>query len=226
MELLGGTAAPLAWLPMPIIGCALNSGAGRWDCAALFSRNTFTPIVPYASRYRSDTAALAAALGLVEVARENRRGADPEPVRRQMAELEQSTLSRQLAALDAMIANASTPPEEGIRLLKQHPEVLATRTGAVMAGLERAATSPDSHKTRSAGLVLGGIVQELAPDKFAAVAPRLLALYKARAPAKKTEKKLHWIWENKQLRHRLAEMLPEESSLLLLNDNCSSGCQR
>jgi hypothetical protein len=46
LELLGGTAVPLAWLPMPIIGCALNSGAGRWDCAALFSPNTFTPIVP------------------------------------------------------------------------------------------------------------------------------------------------------------------------------------
>ncbi len=31
----------VSWLPMPIMGCALNSGAPSWDCDAGFWRNGF-----------------------------------------------------------------------------------------------------------------------------------------------------------------------------------------
>jgi hypothetical protein len=38
-RLRGGTAAPLKWIPMPIMGCALNDSPSSWDCDAVFDRN-------------------------------------------------------------------------------------------------------------------------------------------------------------------------------------------
>jgi hypothetical protein len=37
-RLRAGYTAPYAWLPMPVIGCGLNSGAASWDCFADFWR--------------------------------------------------------------------------------------------------------------------------------------------------------------------------------------------
>ncbi|MBU2580489.1 MAG: hypothetical protein KJ622_02060 [Alphaproteobacteria bacterium] len=37
-ELKTGQAAPLPWIPMPVMGCALNSGAPSWDCFQGFFR--------------------------------------------------------------------------------------------------------------------------------------------------------------------------------------------
>lgn len=38
VELKSGYAAPLPWVPMPVMGCVLNSGAPSWDCFQGFSR--------------------------------------------------------------------------------------------------------------------------------------------------------------------------------------------
>lgn len=69
-ELLGGHAAPLSWFPMPMMGCALDSGAAKWRCGAGFKRNGFTPI-------NRDQRVLASALGLKPVLIADRKGGNP-----------------------------------------------------------------------------------------------------------------------------------------------------
>jgi hypothetical protein len=90
-ELFGGVAAPLSWIPMPIMGCALNSAAPRWDCSAGFMRNRFTPIVSGNARYGRDLIVLAKALGLRPVAIGDRVGGDSKVVLARIAEIEKTT---------------------------------------------------------------------------------------------------------------------------------------
>jgi hypothetical protein len=89
-ELFGGVAAPLFWIPRPIMGCALNSGAPSWNCTAGFMRKTFTPIVSGKTRYGRDSMVLANALGLRSIAVEDRVGSDSEFVLRRLAEIEEA----------------------------------------------------------------------------------------------------------------------------------------
>ncbi|MFM5953011.1 MAG: hypothetical protein ACKOPE_01725 [Novosphingobium sp.] len=50
--LTSGGASPLQWFPMPIMGCALNSGNPSWDCFTQFSRQRYVPI---GARTKGDT---------------------------------------------------------------------------------------------------------------------------------------------------------------------------
>lgn len=79
-DLYGGTASPLSWLPMPVMGCALNDDSSTWPCGAGFYREGFTPIVAGNTRYSNDSLVLARALGLARVAIANRKGADPKMI--------------------------------------------------------------------------------------------------------------------------------------------------
>ncbi|MCV9965124.1 hypothetical protein OIU34_24915 [Pararhizobium sp. BT-229] len=94
-ELFGGVASPLSWIPMPIMGCALNSGPPSWDCTAGFWRNGFTPIVSGNTRYSRDSTVLAKALGLKPMAIDDRVGGDSTVVLAKIAEIEEATLPRQ-----------------------------------------------------------------------------------------------------------------------------------
>jgi hypothetical protein len=40
LHLSAGFASPLSWLPKPIAGCALNSGAAKWQCTFEFIRES------------------------------------------------------------------------------------------------------------------------------------------------------------------------------------------
>jgi hypothetical protein len=65
--LKGGTAAPFSWIPLPVMGCMLDSGAPGWRCFTGFQRASFTPLAGQSSRdadHNANTAAIAAALGL------------------------------------------------------------------------------------------------------------------------------------------------------------------
>lgn len=92
-RLLGGYAAPFRWFPMPVLGCALNSGDPRWECDASFLRQRFTPIISGDTRFNRDSAALARALGLTRVTIAERRGADIAPVQARIAKFEGAWLN-------------------------------------------------------------------------------------------------------------------------------------
>lgn len=101
----GGSASPLRWFPMPVMGCGLNSAAASWDCSWGFLRKP-TPIVSGKTRYNRDFETLARVLGLRRVTAGERRGTEPPPFLRVM--LDASTQERmrlEIEHVEAMIAD-------------------------------------------------------------------------------------------------------------------------
>lgn len=208
-ELLGGVAAPLSWLPMPVMGCALNSARPSWECGAQFSRNGFTPIVAGKTRYSRDASTLARALGLRPVAIGERQGGDASLVETKMAAVKEATLRRQLAAVDRMIADPIAKVEDwDTGVIANRAEVLSAKADAIMIGLERAAAvgGDDYWKARESGRILAGLVAKLPEDKFAGYGPRLIALYRATpaiADGNSGPRETHWLWQSESLRNRV-----------------------
>lgn len=208
-HLLGGTAAPLSWIPMPIIGCFLNSLTG-WDCTAGFKRNGFIPIVSGNTRYRRDLLSVAGALGLRRVAIADRRGSDSSIALAKIAAIEEATLARQLSKLDAMTANPfALVTEWQVGVVASHPDALAPRADAIMTGIERAATAGrSSYPAEESGRILAGLVAGLPHDSFMAFGPRILSVY-----AGADEK--HWLWRAEPLLRRLGELGPDALPYLI-----------
>lgn len=209
-RLLGGYAAPLGWIPMPMMGCGLNSAAPSWDCDARFSRKGFTPIVSGETRYSRDNIVLARALGLTRVSITERRGADPALVLEKMAKVEQATLERQLAAIDAMITDPLAKADWQVGVISNHPEVLESRADAIMTGLERAAAieGNDRGRARESGRILGGLLARLPKARLVGFGPRILAVYR-QADDK------HWLWDTEPLLRRLGDLGPGALPYLL-----------
>ncbi|MDB5569595.1 MAG: hypothetical protein JWN93_778 [Hyphomicrobiales bacterium] len=210
-ELLGGVAAPLSWIPMPVMGCGLNSGAPSWDCSAGFWRKGFTPIVSGATRFGRDAVVLAGALGLKRVAVSQRVGADPGLVLQKIAAVEEATLARQLASVDAMIADPlARVVDWQVGVLASRPAALHSRADAIMTGLERAAqaTGGNRAKARESGRILAGLLAGLRRNDFLDFGPRLLALY-----GKADDQ--HWLWDADRLLRRLGELGPGALPILV-----------
>jgi hypothetical protein len=214
-RLLGGVAAPLSWIPMPVIGCGLNSGAASWDCQVAFWRDGFTPIVAGNTRYSRDSFTLARALGLNPVEIAARQGGDATLVRSKMAEVEEATLARQLAAIDRMIADPLAKVEDWqTGVVASRPEALAARADAIMIGIERAAAvgGSDRYKAREGGRILAGLIAGLPRNRFVTYGPRLLKLYRANLEPEtdgsgRTES--HWLWESEPLLRRIGDLGPK-----------------
>ena len=229
--LLGGVAAPLSWLPMPVIGCGLNSGAPSWDCSAAFWRNGFTPIVPGNTRYSRDSVVLAEALGLKRIAIFDRRGGDETLVRVKIAEVEKATLTRQLAAIDRMVADPLGKAEWQVGVVANTGEALLSRAEPIMSGVERAAAyraRNEIGKARESGRVLAGLVADLPRDRFVAFGPRILALYRANVdpipdPDGRSSSRAdsHWLWESEALLRRIGDLGPD--ALFVATDSRASG---
>ena len=201
-ELLGGTASPLSWIPMPVMGCGLNSSNASWDCEAKFLRDRFAPIVSGKARYNRDTLVLARALGLKPVAIKDRKGGDPALVLAKIAAVEETTLERQLANVDAMIADPVAKVKEWqIGAVLTHPEALGPKADAIMTGVERAAavTGGDRSRARESGRILARLIAYLPRDRFIEFGPRILALY-----AKADDQ--NWLWESEALIKRLGDL--------------------
>ncbi len=201
-RLLGGVAAPLPWIPMPVMGCALNSGTPSWDCVTRFWRKRFTPILSGTTRYHRDTAALARALGLKPVATEDRRAADPGVLKARMKAAKEATLARQLTNLETMIEDPVAKARDWqMSIILSRPNVLDSRADAIMDGLERAAVvaGPERRRARESGRKLSTLVAGLPDKRFRGYGPRLLALYN-QADGE------HWLWERSQLLARLGDL--------------------
>lgn len=213
-ELLGGVAGPLSWIPMPVMGCFLDSGTPAWRCDAGFWRDSGTPILSGTTRYSRDDVALARALRLKRVAIADRVGGDETLVRAKLAEVEAATLARQSAAVDAMIANPTAKVVDwDTGVLANRPEALAAKADAIMTGLERAAavTGAESWRAREGGRILAQLIARLDRDRFVGYGPRLLALYRANfAPIviRGSSRDSHWLWEGEPLLRRLGDLGP------------------
>lgn len=67
VELKSGYASPLTWLPLPVMGCALNSGAPSWDCSAVFFRGRQKGLGGKGAYGQANTEIIARALGLRKI---------------------------------------------------------------------------------------------------------------------------------------------------------------
>ncbi|TPN74535.1 hypothetical protein FJ987_13840 [Mesorhizobium sp. CU2] len=210
-QVLGGVAAPLTWMPMPIMGCALNFGYQRWDCKVGFWRNESTPVISGHTRYYRDLRALAQALGLKPVTVEDRKGVDPAAAMARIAAVETETLTHQLENVDAMIDNPVAKIRDWqVDVVMAHREALASRADAIMGGLERAAAAGgrDRYQARDSGRILAQLLANLPRDTFVGFGPRVLALY-----SKADDK--HWLWEAEPLMRRLGDLGPEAQPYLV-----------
>jgi hypothetical protein len=202
-RLLGGSASPLSRWPIPVMGCALNSGAPSWDCFHGFYRDSFTPIVSGDTRYGRDNVVLAQALGLKRVAPEQRRSGDATSVNAKIDAAEAAALARQLASLDAMIGDPLAKVIDwDVGVIANRAEVLDAKADAIMTGIERAAAAAvgdDRYKARESGRILARLIAKLPRERFVGYGPRLLTLYAAADDE-------HWLWEAESLIRRLGDL--------------------
>lgn len=164
--LQGGFAHPLHWLPMPLLGCWLNSGAASWNCTAQFYRDRFMPIsATDAGQYagHADRAVLARALGLVPVNPADRRGphigiilATIERVRRRVLDTETFKLDQVLADVSADVGSV---PFNSLRLNR---DIVLPRLAAIIASIERGIEVRGNGRNNAQQLFR--LIQQLPPD--------------------------------------------------------------
>ncbi|MEM1047782.1 MAG: hypothetical protein AAGL24_16615 [Pseudomonadota bacterium] len=210
-ELSGGFAAPLSWFPRPVMGCGLNSAAAKWECAAQFWRKGFTPIIEGDTRFRRDAALLAHALGLNSISLADRDGADQNLVLARAAAITDTTLARQLADIDAILADRPDDVVDwDVDVVVRRPETLTPRAHAIVAGLERAAanTEEDGRQVRRGGKILARLVASLRDEEFLEFGSRILAVYGE-------ADREHWLWDVRVLMPRLGDLGMEALPVLV-----------
>jgi hypothetical protein len=154
------------------------------------------------TQYRRDEAVLAKALGLQPVAPTDRKAGDQSVVLKKLEEVEESTLKRQLANVDAMAANPLAKVTDWkTDVVANRKDALLSRAEAIMAGMEKAhgAVGKDRYPARESGRILCRLLASLPPQEFAGFGPRILPLYAAANDD-------HWVWECEQIIRRMAEL--------------------
>ncbi len=131
-----GFASPLKRFPMPVMGCALNSGGASWDCFAGFMRDSVTPIVPVERKYGGGTVIVARALGLELVDDFAPLATGPEQFRAIGDAADAKLVATELALLEKMLADPTGDHgQSGFRHLPNKPEVIAPYADRLFAAL-------------------------------------------------------------------------------------------
>lgn len=173
--LMSGHAAPLAWLPMPVIGCALNSSAPSWDCSAGFWRSRMA--IGGDGFYGAQaTDVVAKALGLRQVAVESRVAAVNAGSQSPPTIVLKDSLDVAIAALERVIAK----PDERIylsdvKLLRSFPEEIGKRQEKIVDAVKARLTAPTTSGWETAR-ALEGLLSELPDDRFLSAGRALLPL--------------------------------------------------
>lgn len=170
-----GHAEILGWLPMPVMGCALNSGAPSWDCffgyhreavglggAGAYGRATHAAIADVLKLTEQNSASLSAA------AAEGRN-----EVEQALANSESARYERALANLDAAING----PDRRLTVhdvsgLIGNPKVTLSRGRALGAAIARYVAGPEPRFETAR--VMQSILAYFPPPDFADIARPLL----------------------------------------------------
>ena len=172
--LVGGQAHPRPWIPRPIMGCALNSGAPSWDCIMAFARSR-EPILSCGSRFGCEGKALTRALGIKEMTSDDHHATDSTELLIIYQGLAQRVVDEELATLDRAIADPT------IDLTFAHFDSLEKRIDLIAPRLDGIVTAIEK------GLVLRGnaglnaqamfdLLKTLPPGALSAFVGRLEAL--------------------------------------------------
>jgi hypothetical protein len=203
--LKGGTAAPFTWLPAPVIGCALDSATPKWRCFAEFERDAYAPLAGKNSRdldHNANTAAIAAALGLVAMPASSRiseTASDP-TVAQNLQSYQEKERDNELRRFHDLVTDLVLPDWQFPYLL-QHPESTAAEAPAMVQALQRAeeVTTVTRHGRQHNALkynnnnvrfVLSEMIGRLPEDAYAPLVPQLVEA--AHADANNAESGVGW----------------------------------
>ncbi|WP_310466928.1 hypothetical protein [Sphingomonas sp.] len=129
-------AAPLKRFPLPVMGCALNSGAPAWQCFHGFMRDSVTPVVPPGQKYGGGTVVVAAALGLKKTQDWAGLATGPERFRGLADAADAKLVAKEIAILEAVLANPTEHVRDGwFHHLPNRGEVVAPFASRIFAAL-------------------------------------------------------------------------------------------
>lgn len=197
-------ASPLARFPFPIIGFALNSGSPSWRGFAGWMR----PRAQLLGSASSDGRELvAAALGLAPSTGLAERAVGAEAVATMIAEADTALIEKELAILEAMLADPLSHIRNGwFRHLTIRPEVVAPHADRIVAALGRLQAS--DLKGSENGRNLWRLVAVL-PDEAFARHRALIVRWLDPAAARP------WTRDIGRIYARLDAAVPEEREILL-----------
>ena len=174
-----GYAAPLPWLPLPVMGCFLNSGGPSWDCSVGFNRFRQKGLGAEGACGAGNASIVAQALGLQEASPGDQ------------APKAQTTLP---AALGKSISDRLSISQENLERIIDDPTVRLTvhditglhqrvdiwrdRIPAMLDALERAFDTGGIARERAN--ILQDLLLRLDNDSYELVNRRLLGLLAAR----------------------------------------------
>lgn len=177
-ELVTGRAEPLPWLPMPYMGCALNSGAPSWDCFAGFWRNKVGLGGP--GPYGGTSGVIAQALGLEKAFAAERRDEIAAVQIPSLDNIVGDSTERSLKVLDEVIANpARRIIVHDVPGLAGRADLLGDRVPRMVPAIGRALANGQA--TYETARVLQGILADLPAADFDAIGPDVLAVLNAQA---------------------------------------------
>ena len=174
-----GYAAPLPWLPMPVIGRGLNSGGPSWDCSAGFMRWRQNGLGAEGSYGAGNADVIARALGLEELAEAEMiaqaRTTLPDALARSIGD--HLATSRQ--NLEGIIRDPSVRlTYHDIKGLHQRIDLWRDRVPDMLDALERAFDG--GSKSRERATMLQDLLLKLDKEAYATVNQRILAALTAR----------------------------------------------
>ncbi|MGA7292224.1 MAG: hypothetical protein WBW85_06785 [Terriglobales bacterium] len=227
--LKGGTAAPFTWFPAPVIGCALDSAAPQWRCFAEFARDAYAPLTSkniHDLGHNANTAAIAAALGLVAMPASSRIDETAsDPAAAQNLQLyQEKEHDNELKRFHDLVTDLALPDWQFPYLL-QHPELTAADAPAMVQALQRAEEVTTTtrggrehnvlkYHNNNIRFVLSEMIVRLPEDAYAPLAPQLVEA--ARADANNTESGVGWSLQSQApaFMMRLGDAAPAEMAEL------------
>lgn len=137
VEVRAGRAMPLRKFPMPVMGCALNSGAPSWDCFHGFMREDPKPVVAGAVPYSSGIEVAAQALGLKRSDDLSRHAVGIERFQPIADRIKFEMVTKEVAILERMLGNPTEYVRDGwLWHLPDRPEVVAPFAPRIFDALE------------------------------------------------------------------------------------------
>ncbi|MCJ2121793.1 hypothetical protein [Methylobacterium sp. J-077] len=173
--LRGGTAAPLGWIPMPVMGCTLNSAGPRWVCFAQFERDDFTSLQERVPGQTANSSVLMRALGLAYAAPDDQRPSNPDDLRAAIAAATRRVTELETAKLDQVLADpAAQVGSLPFESLRGRVDLFLPRLGAMIAAVERGAGAQTNARANAERLFR--LVEQVLADRLVPYRARIDAL--------------------------------------------------
>lgn len=141
-DLRAGYAAPLTWFPMPVMGCALNSGAPSWDCFAGFAKQNMRGLGTEETYGNATVTVAATALGLQPSPAYDRYASIAAAGTPTLDRVLDRSERRSLDNLEAVLANpALRASVHDLNGLAEQPAVISARTDRIMQAMSAGYTA-------------------------------------------------------------------------------------